>query len=50
MTGWVEDQFVPALAAHKVIAPIDIYPLMEHRKRTVRGMSRPITSRILVKS
>jgi acetyl-CoA C-acetyltransferase len=37
----LEDQFVPALAAHKVIAPIDIYPLMEHRKRTVRGMSRP---------
>ena len=37
----LEDQFVPALAAHKVIAPIDIYPLMEHRKRTVRGMQRP---------
>ena len=36
----LEDQFIPALAAHKVIAPIDIYPLMEHRKRTVRGMSR----------
>ena len=37
----LEDQFVPALAAHKVIAPIDIYPLMEHRKRVARGMARP---------
>jgi acetyl-CoA C-acetyltransferase len=36
----LEDQFVPALAAHKVIAPIDIYPLIEHRKRNSRGLSR----------
>ena len=36
----LEDQFVPALAAHKVIAPIDIYPMMEHKKRTGRGMTR----------
>ena len=36
----LEDQFVPVLAAHKVIAPIDIYPLMEHKKRVSRGMSR----------
>ena len=36
----LEDQFVPALAAHKLIAPIDIYPLMEHAKRQRRGMSR----------
>ena len=36
----LEDQFVPALAAHKVVAPIDIYPMMEHKKRASRGMSR----------
>jgi acetyl-CoA C-acetyltransferase len=36
----LEDQFVPALAAHKVVAPIDIYPMMEHKKRVSRGMSR----------
>ena len=36
----LEDQFVPVLAAHKVIAPIDIYPLMEHKKRVSLGMSR----------
>ena len=36
----LEDQFVPALAAHKVIAPIDIYPMMEHKKRVSKGMSR----------
>lgn len=36
----LEDQFVPALAAHKVVAPIDIYPMMEHKKRVSRGMNR----------
>ena len=36
----LEDQFVPALAAHKIVAPIDIYPMMEHKKRVSRGMSR----------
>lgn len=36
----LEDQFVPALAAHKVVAPIDIYPMMEHKKRASKGMSR----------
>lgn len=36
----LEDQFVPALAAHKVVAPIDIYPMMEHKKRAAKGMGR----------